>query len=68
MIRKRDKVFSIGLMAGNMMERGSMESNMEPERILLQAVNLGKENGKLERDLIGAPINETIKSKIFSIS
>lgn len=53
MIKKKVKVDSSGLMEENMRVAGEMESNMESEHTLLQAVKPSKESGKREKDCTG---------------
>ena len=53
MIKKKVKVDSSGLMEENMRVAGEMESNMESEHTLLQAVKPSKESGKKEKDFTG---------------
>ena len=53
MTRKKDMVYSTGLMEGNMKEAGKMVNNMELVLTHQQAVKPNKANGKKVKDLIG---------------
>jgi len=54
MIRNKEGVFSHGLMAGDMMESGSMGNNMVKVYIIPQREKSKEESGKMEKESDGS--------------